>query len=66
MKNLISHGAVLDNFNIYALMKESREAHLLTVNIKTYMDDAMAQAASASANVLSVSATLTKLVTHGA
>ena len=34
MKNFISNGVVLDKLDIDALMKESREAHLLTVNIK--------------------------------
>ena len=34
-KNLISHGAVLNNLDLYSLMKEAaREAHILTVNIK--------------------------------
>ena len=34
INNFISHGTVLDNIDIYALTKESTEAHLLTVNIK--------------------------------
>ena len=34
MKKLVSHGAVLDNLDLNLLMKEAREAHLLTVNIK--------------------------------
>ena len=32
MKKLVSHGAVLNNFDLDLLMKEAREAHLLTVN----------------------------------
>ena len=34
MKKLVSHGAVLDNLDLDSLMREAREAHLLTVNIK--------------------------------
>ena len=34
MKKLVSHGVVLDNLDLDSLMKESREAHILTVNIK--------------------------------
>ena len=34
MKNLVSHEAVLYNIGLDSLMKEAREAHLLTVNIK--------------------------------
>ena len=41
MKNLVSHGEVLDNLDLDLLMKEAREAHLLTVNIKTSVEDAM-------------------------
>ena len=33
MKKLVSHGAVLDNLDLDSLMKESREAHILTMNI---------------------------------
>ena len=47
-------------------MKEAREAHLLTVNIKTSVDDAMAQATSTAANVGYVSVILTQLLTLGA
>ena len=64
-KKLISHGAVLDNIEIDVLMKESREAHLLTVNIKTSVYEAMAQATSAAANVVSVLETLNQIVTRG-
>ena len=46
-------------------MKESRETHLLTVNIKTSVDDAMSQATSTAAKVASVNATLTQLLTTG-
>ena len=63
MKRLVSHGAVLDNLDLNLLMKEAMEAHLLTVNIKTSVDDAMAQATSTYARVGSVSATLTQLLT---
>ena len=34
MKKLVSHGSVLDNIDLYSLMKEAREAHILKVNIK--------------------------------
>ena len=34
MNNLVSHGSVLDNLDLDSLMKEAREAHLLTVDIK--------------------------------
>ena len=34
MNKLISHGSFLDNLDIDTLMKEAREAHLLTLNIK--------------------------------
>ena len=34
MKKLVSHGAVMNNLDLDSLMKEAREAHLLTVNIK--------------------------------
>ena len=43
MKNLISHGAVLENLDLDLLMKEAMEAHLLTVNIETYVDDDISQ-----------------------
>ena len=46
MKKLISRGSVLDNIDLDLLMKEVREAHLLLVNTKTSMDDAMEQATS--------------------
>ena len=51
MKKLVSHGAVLDNLCLDFLMKEAREAHLLNVNIKTSVNDAMAQAMSAAYKV---------------
>ena len=66
MKKLISHVAVLDNLDIGALMKESRDAHLLIVNIKSSVDDAIPQATSETSKVGSVSATITQLVTTGA
>ena len=44
MNKLVSHGEVLDNIDLDLIIKEYREAHLLTVNIKTSVDDAMAQA----------------------
>ena len=65
MKKLVLHESVLDNLDLDSLMKEARETHLLTVNIKTYVDDAMAQATSTAAKVVSVSATLTQLLTPG-
>ena len=65
IKKLVSYGAVLDNIDLDLLMKEAREAHLLTVNIKTYVDDAMAQEISTSAKVVSISTTLTQLLTPG-
>ena len=34
MKKLVSHGAVLDNLDLDLLMKEARESHISTVNIK--------------------------------
>ena len=37
MKNLVSHGAVLDNLDLDLLTKEAIEAHLLTVKIKLLM-----------------------------
>ena len=46
-------------------MKEAREAHPLTVNINTSVDNAMAQAISTAARVGSVSMTLTQLLTPG-
>ena len=66
MKKLVSHGAVLDNLELDSIMKDDREAQPLTVNMKTSVDDAMAQATSKSAKVESVSATLTQLLTPGA
>ena len=44
-------------------MKEAREAHLLTVNIKTSVYDAMAQATSTASKVGSNYETLTQLLT---
>ena len=46
-------------------MKEARQAHILTLNIKKSVDDDMAQETSASAKVGSISATMTQLVTPG-
>ena len=66
MKRLVSHEAMLDNLDLDFLMKEAREAHLLNVNIKTSVNDAMAQATSTAAKVGSVSATLTQLLNPGA
>ena len=65
MKKLFSHGAVLDNIDLGFLLKESRESHLLTVNIKSSMYDAMAQATSTAAKVVSISATLNQILTPG-
>ena len=66
MKNLVSHGAVLDNIQINLPTKDARLAHLPTSNIKTSVDDAMAQVTSAAAKVGSISATRNQLVTTGA
>ena len=44
MKKLISHGAVLENIDVDALMKELNiyiEPNLLTASIKTSVDNAM-------------------------
>ena len=64
-KKLISHGSVLENLDLDFLIKEDKEAHLLTVNIKTSVDDAMAEAMSAASKVGYISATITQLVTTG-
>ena len=66
MKKLVSHGAVMDIIDLDSLMKEAREAHILTVNIINSVDDDIAQETSKSAKVGSVSATLTQLLTPGA
>ena len=65
MKMLISHGEVMENLDVDALIKESREAHLLTASIKTSVDNDMAHATSEYAKFGSVSAPLTQLVTPG-
>ena len=65
MKKLVSHGAVLDNLDLDLLMKEAREAHLLTADIKNTVDGDMAHATSADAKVGSISANLTQLVIPG-
>ena len=62
MKKLVLHGAVLDNIDLNWLMKEAREAHLLTLDIKTYVDDAMSQATSIASKFGSVSVTMTQLL----
>ena len=54
---------VLNNTDLDFLMKESREVYLLTMNIKKYVDDAMAQVTLAASRVGSVSVTLTQFVT---
>ena len=66
MKKLMIHGGVMDNLDLNFLMKEARESRLITVNIKTSMDDAMAQATSADTKVGSFYVTLTQLITPGA
>ena len=43
MKKLFSHGAVLDNLDLDLLMKEARVAHLLELNTKTILHEAMEQ-----------------------
>ena len=65
MKKLVSHEAVLDNLDLDFIMKEAREAHLLTVNIKSSVDDAMSQARSTAAKVGFISANTTQLLTPG-
>ena len=65
MKNLVSRGAVLDNLGLDLIMNEAREAHLLTMNIKTSVDDDMAQSMSTASKVGYLSATLTQLLTQG-
>ena len=68
MKKLISHGAVLEKLDVDALMKEltiAREANLVTVSIKTSVENAMAKATSVSDQVESVSTSITQLVTTG-
>ena len=66
MKKLVSHGTALENIDLYSIMKEARDSHLLTMLIKTSVDDSMAQAMPESAKVGSISANLTQLVTPGA
>ena len=56
----------MNNIDMYVIMKKAREAHLLTVNIKTSVYDAMTQVMSASAKIGSMPATLTQLVTPAA
>ena len=63
MNKLILYGAVLEKLDVDALMKESREANLLTASIRTSVDNDIAQANSEVAQVGSVSASLTQLVT---
>ena len=65
MKKLMSHESVIENIYLDSLMKEAREAHLLTVNIKTSVYDDMAQATSEASKVVSISASMTQLVTLG-
>ena len=65
MKKLVSHGSVLDNLYLDLLMKEAREAHILNVNIKTSVENAMAQATPEADKVGSISVILTQLVTPG-
>ena len=65
MKKFISHGEVLDNLNIDAVMKESREAQLPKINTKISVGDAMAQATSESTKVEYMSETLIQLVIPG-
>ena len=43
IKNLDSHGSVQDNLELDSLTKEAREAQLLIVNMKTSVDDSLAQ-----------------------
>ena len=65
MKKLVLHGAVLDRLDLDLLMKEARDAHLPTVNIKTSVDDDISQATSTAAKFGSVSTDHTKILTPG-
>ena len=65
MNKLFSHGPVLANLDLHSLMKEAREAHKLNVNIKTSVDDAMAQATLTYEKFGSIVATLTQIITPG-
>ena len=62
-KKLIFHGAVLENIDDDALMKEAREAHLLTASIRSSVDNDMEQEISAAARVGSLYSSMTQLVT---
>ena len=64
-KKLILHGVVLENLDVDTLMKESREAHLMTASIKTSVDNDMTQPISAAAKVGSMSAFMTQIFTPG-
>ena len=64
-KKLIFHGAVLENLDLYSLIKEVIDAHLLTMNIKKSVDDAMTQEISEADKVGSMSVTLTQIITPG-
>ena len=63
MKKLVSDGEVLYNNELDLLMKEAMEAHLLNVNIKTSVYDAMEQATSTAAKVGSVTVNDTQHLT---
>ena len=63
MKKLISHGAVLKNINIDALIKEAREEQMLNASIKVYMANGMSQATSAAAKAGYVYDSMPQLVT---
>ena len=65
MNKLISHVSVLENIDFDALMKEAREAYLLTASIKLSVDNAMAQATSEAAKVGYIYVYMTYLVTPG-
>ena len=55
MKKLIYHESVLEKLDVVALMKEfavAREGNFLTASIKTYVDNAMAQATSETSHVV--------------
>ena len=51
MEKLILHRAVLEKLDVDCLMKEDREAYLLTASIKTSVDNDMVQATSAADQV---------------
>ena len=62
-EKLIIYGAVLEKLNVDGIMKEAREAHLITASIRKPVENSMSQATSSSAQVGSMSASLNQPVT---